>query len=277
MDGRLGWRAGLLVASLAGYVLTPAVARDRGMNRDISSLQTRGAEMGTALLEEYYNELPQPRPAETARAWQARMQAALEKFQENVKARYTEATLQRLLDCPRANGRQAAVLALGLLGTMESNAVVAAMLHDEDRLVKQLAADALWSLWFRADTVAHNQELRRLLRETDPKKALAGLDKLIKKAPSFAEAYNQRAIVYFRLDDFQHCVTDCETVLRFNPFHFGAQWGLAQSYMKLNKPRAALKAFRHTLKINPNMEGVEDTIHFLETALGEEGKKDDKK
>jgi tetratricopeptide (TPR) repeat protein len=277
MGVRWWWRTGLVTGLVWCCPLAPAWPRSRGTPPDLSSLQTRGADVGKALLIQHYNELPQPRTGENPKVWAARMQKSLAKFQEQIQARYTEATLQRLLDCPVADGRRAAVLALGLLGTMACNASLAAMLHDEDRLVRQLTADALWSLWFRGDTEANNRELQRLLRQTDNMKALAGLDALIKKAPQFAEAYNQRAILYFRLEEFQHSIADCETVLKLNPYHFGALAGMAQCYMKLKKPRAALKAFRSAFQLNPGLDGVEETIHFLENALGEEGKKDDKK
>jgi tetratricopeptide (TPR) repeat protein len=237
----------------------------------------RGVEVGVALLVEYFDELPQPAPGDSSQAWAAKMQGALETFQEKVKARYSEATLQRLLHSTEVRGRRAAVLALGLLGTMDSNARVAALLHDDDRIVRQLAVDSLWSLWFRADTDGHNRELRRLMSINEPEKALAGFEALIKKAPAYAEAYNQRAILYFRLEEFQRSVADCERVLKLNPHHFGAQSGMAQCYMKLKKPRSALSAYRKALAINPNLDGVEETIHFLENALGEEGRKDDKK
>jgi hypothetical protein len=45
----------------------------------------------------------------------------------------------------------------------------------------------------------------------------------------------------------------------------------------MRKHRASLKAFRHALRINPNMDGVAETIRALENALGEEGRRDDKK
>jgi hypothetical protein len=41
----------------------------------------------------------------------------------------------------------------------------------------------------------------------------------------------------------------------------------------LRQPKAALKAYRAAFQINPNLDGVEDTIRALERALGEEGKK----
>jgi tetratricopeptide (TPR) repeat protein len=201
------------------------------------------------------------------------MQVALDQFRAQVETRYTEGTLQRLLDCPTVEARRAAVLALGTIGTMESNTAVAAMLHDEDQTVRQLTTDALWSLWFRAGTEVQNRELRRLLARAEPRKAIADLDVLILQAPAFAEAYNQRAILYFRLKDYPRSVADCEAVIKLNPYHFGALAGMGQCYMKLNKPRAALKVFREAFRIHPGLEGVEETIHFLENALGEDGTK----
>ncbi|HEV3202988.1 MAG TPA: tetratricopeptide repeat protein, partial [Gemmataceae bacterium] len=162
---------------------------------------------------------------------------------------------------------------LGLLGTWISNRPLAARLHDDDKVIRLWTVDALWSLWFQADTSANNQELRRLMGIGDPHEAVARLDALIRKAPHFAEAYNQRAILYFRLEQYHKSITDCETVIRLNPFHFGAQAGMAQCFMKLKKPRAALKAFRVAHIINPELAGVEETIQFLEEVLGEEGKK----
>ena len=66
---------------------------------------------------------------------------------------------------------------------------------------------------------------------------------------------------------------DCEKVLDLNSYHFGALSGLAQCYLNQRKPRAALKAYREAYRLNPNLQGVEETIRALENALGEEGKK----
>jgi tetratricopeptide (TPR) repeat protein len=264
---------------VAGFVLIgvmPIQAGTRQGIRDLSPLQQRGAEVGTALLVEYYKELPEPKEGENAEQWAASLQSALEAFKTKVTGRYTEGTLLRLLDSCDNQARRAAVLALGLTGTMKSNKSVAGRLLDDDRMVRQLADDALWATWFRGDNEANGQELQRLRRLRDPQKSLNGLNQLIKKAPRFAEAYNQRAILFFRLEDFQKSIADCERVMKLNPFHFGAQAGMAQCYMKLKKPKAALKAFRAAMKINPNLDGVEETIRALEDALGEEGTKDSK-
>lgn len=233
--------------------------------------------MGTALLVDYYNELPNP-GVDDASGWETRLRLALEKFKDRVAARYNEGTLHRLLLSGDAQARRAAVLALGLVGTMkESNAALATMLHDDDRGVRQFAADALWSLWFQGSNEACSEELRRLVELRDRRKKRAGLDALIAKAANFAEAYNQRAIVHFQTKEWAKAIADCERTLKLNPYHFGAAAGMGRCYMELNRHRAALKAFRHALRINPGLDDVEEAIRALENALGEEGKRDDRK
>jgi tetratricopeptide (TPR) repeat protein len=233
--------------------------------------------VSTALLVEYYNQIPEGRTSDDPDKNKMARKQALAVFQKRVAARYTEGTLTRLLESPDAATRRAALLALGLLGSMKACEAIAARLHDEDRDLCQLAADTLWTLWFRADSPDHNEELQRLARVRDRARALAGLDALIKKAPQFAEAYNQRAIVHFRLEQFDKAIADCEKVYQLNPQHFGALAGMGQCYLQLRKHRAALKAFRGAARINPHMDGVAETIRALENALGEEGRRDDKK
>ncbi|HUR54182.1 MAG TPA: HEAT repeat domain-containing protein, partial [Gemmataceae bacterium] len=194
-------------------------------------------------------------------------QDAMRDFRAAVRARYTEGTLQRLLARADPRMRQAAVLALGLCGGMESNAALAGMLHDDDTLVRRFAADALWELWFRGATPDQTIALQKAVREANPARSRAALDALIGQAPEFAEAHNQRAIWHFKRGEFARSAEDCETVLRLNPFHYGAAAGLGQCLLKLKKPRAALAAFRRALELNPALDHLSDTIRDLEDAL----------
>ena len=111
----------------------------------------------------------------------------------------------------------------------------------------------------------------------DPHKHRVALDGLIAKAPEFAEAYNQRAIVLFKSEEWHKSILDCERALKLNPYHFGAASGLGRCFMEIGKHRAALKAFRNALRINPALGDVEEAVRALESALGEEGRRDDKK
>jgi tetratricopeptide (TPR) repeat protein len=238
-------------------------------------LQERGADVGLSILVEYYDELPhRGGRSEKGKVSVARMKRALDSYRRKVIGRYNEGTLQRLLHSPCERTRRAAVLALGLCGTMESNPHLARMLHDDDHAVRQMTTDALWNLWFRGAGDEALHELQRLVRTTSFEKQISDLDALLSRYPDFAEALNQRAIAYFRAGEWRKSIADCEAALKLNPFHFGALSGLAQCALKLNQPHRALQAFRQALAINPGLEGVRDTIRALEQSLSEEGESD---
>jgi tetratricopeptide (TPR) repeat protein len=221
------------------------------------------------LLVELFDRLPPIRPGDDEDLWAAGAQDAMREFRSAVRETYTEGTLQRLVRSPDVKVRRAAVLALGLVGTMQSNVAVAALLGDEDPLVQRFAADAMWEVWFRGGTADQNWQLHQAARlaASDPDAAHAALDELIRQAPDFAEAYNQRAIGFFKRGEYARAVEDCEVVLRLNPYHFGAAAGMGQCLLKLKRPRAALRAFRQALDLNPALEHLKDTIQALEAAL----------
>lgn len=223
--------------------------------------------MSAPLLLEMFERLPPLKPGDDEELWASGAQEAMREFRSEARERYTEGTLARVLHSEDARTRQAATLALGLIGTIEANAVVAAALHDDDPLVRRFAADALWELWFRGGTPEQSRLLQKAARETDPASARKTLDELIRTAPHFAEAHNQRAIWFFKRGEFARSADDCETVLRLNPYHFGAAAGLGQCCMKLGKPRAALRAFRTAIDINPGLEHLRDAIRALEETL----------
>jgi tetratricopeptide (TPR) repeat protein len=221
----------------------------------------------TPLLVEFFDRLPALNPGDDEDLWAAGAQEAMREFRSAVRGRYTEGTLQRLVLAADLKVRRAAVLALGLVGTMHSNAAVASLLRDDDPLVQRFAADALWEVWFRGGTTEQNWQLQQAIRKDDPEAVRAALDDLTRAAPDFAEVYNQRAIWFFKRGEYARAVEDCEVVLRLNPYHFGAAAGMGQCLLKLKKARAALRAFRQALDLNPALEHLKDTIQALEEAL----------
>lgn len=229
------------------------------------------------LILQYFQLLPEQPIDEESSDWPKHDRKALARFRRSVEARYFESTLVRLLFSPQAEVRQAAILALGLSGGIAVNAAVAARLRDEDPLARRLAADALWSIWQRGDKPEHNRELQRIVQriaaEADASEILAGFEALIRKAPKFAEAYNQRAVFHFHRGDYAKAIVDCEKTLRLNPYHYGAASGMGQCYLKQKKLRAALRIYRRANRINPNLDSVRETIESLERMLGEEGKR----
>ena len=223
--------------------------------------------MSLPLLVTFFRDLPAPTSADDTDLWEARMQHALRAFRRRVVERYTEATLQRLLESEASEVKRAAVAALGLVGTMDANAPLARLLHDDDEAVAGAAADALWEVWFRGGSEAQNVELQRVARLADPRESLKALDALCRNSPDFAEAVNQRAVAHFRLGDFKRSAADCRLALELNPYHFGAQAGLGQCLLKLHRYTGALAAFRLALEINPLLSHLSETIELLDRVV----------
>jgi tetratricopeptide (TPR) repeat protein len=217
----------------------------------------------------YFREIPDPSPFESPDEWTTRLKTGLEKYRRQVSEVYTEPTLERLLCSYDPICRRAAVLALGLVGTMAANDALSRRLPDDDPIVRKLAGDALWAVWFRAAGRDHCEQLQQIVSGTNARTVLRDLDVLISRTGDYAEAYNQRAILHYKLGEYRRAAADCETVLKLNPQHFGAAAGMAQCYLKLNRPRAALRAFRSALEINPNLDDVGQAVKALEEMLGE--------
>lgn len=232
-----------------------------------TTVDPRDSPVSDPLLVTWYAKLPQPRPGDDPDLLKAGLQSAMRSYGDEVAARYTEGTLQRLLASGPVPARRAAALALGLVGGMASNPGLAAALRDADELVRQFAADAMWEVWLRGGTADQNKRLRSAVGQADAARSLAALDALVKAAPDFAEAYNQRAIVHYRRGEFARGVADCEAVLRLNPFHFGAAAGMGQCYVRMNKPKAAVRAFQQALDINPELDDLKETISALKRVI----------
>ncbi len=191
----------------------------------------------------------------------------IEAFRRNVSARYNEGTLARLLQAGEPQARRASVLALGLFGGFGSNAAVARALKDTDPTVRTLADNALWAIWFRADTPENNEALERVRASINRGRfddAIEQADQLIARAPTFAEAYNQRAIAHFFQGRFAESAADCRKVLVHNPYHTGALSGMGQCQLRLGRREEAIKTFRRALEIQPYNQGLRETIAELE-------------
>ncbi|MGE3822230.1 MAG: tetratricopeptide repeat protein, partial [Isosphaeraceae bacterium] len=188
-------------------------------------------------------------------------------FRTRVTARYLEGTLTRLARSPDSQTRRAAILALGLVGSFQTNATVARALRDPDPTVRSLAENGLWAIWFRADTSENNAMLEQaslLIARHRYKDALFVTGRLIERAPHFAEAYNQRAIVEYHLGRFDSSAEDCRKAIDRNPYHIGALAGLARCLLHLNQRDKAIEVLRRAARIQPYNDGIRQFIAELE-------------
>jgi tetratricopeptide (TPR) repeat protein len=84
-----------------------------------------------------------------------------------------------------------------------------------------------------------------------PIETLALLNRLIRDYPGYAEAWNQRATMYYVLGNFEASIADCEKVLELEPRHFGALSGRSLMYLQLGRRAQALRDMAAALAIHP--------------------------
>jgi tetratricopeptide (TPR) repeat protein len=97
--------------------------------------------------------------------------------------------------------------------------------------------------------------------------ALDVLDGLIALQPTLAEAWHQRAIVYFQIGDLEAVIADVRHVLEYEPRHFAALSGLGQTFYRAGDTARALEAVRASLAINPFQPATKEFEGELEAAL----------
>jgi tetratricopeptide (TPR) repeat protein len=189
-----------------------------------------------------------------------------------VSKHYTLGTLARLAAYGSRSTRRAAVLAIGFLGSFESNELLGRALHDEDRVVRLLAENSIRELWYRDGSVRQQHHLQYIIRLNNAlrfEQAAREASDLIQDADGFAEAWNQRAIAYYQCERYSESVRDCRQALKRNPYHFAAAVGMGHCYLEMFDALAALECFRWALQINPDMENVRAQVGYLQRTLEE--------
>jgi tetratricopeptide (TPR) repeat protein len=115
-------------------------------------------------------------------------------------------------------------------------------------------ANEIWKIWFEyrdADTARLLQQAVAAKDSGNLDKALEVVNEVIATAPDFAEAWNQRAIIYYNVGYFDASLRDVEETLKLEPRHFGALSGRGMCYLGLRDPDEALSAFEEALDVHP--------------------------
>lgn len=136
--------------------------------------------------------------------------------------------------------------------------------EDADSAV--IVASAIEKLWRRSgsDTVdLLMNRVGKLMAGKDLDVALQILNSVIEIAPDYSEGWNRRAAVFFVQKDFGKSLENLRHALALDPSHYKAIQGLGLIMQELGDKRAALKAFRHALKVYPHMDDVRQTEQEL--------------
>lgn len=125
----------------------------------------------------------------------------------------------------------------------------------------------IMATWARSESPSMTLLLARATRAIEAKDydtALLFLDDLVRLAPSYAEAWNRRATVYFLQQRYGHSIADIQRTLALEPRHFGALAGLGIILDRLDRDADAYRVFKRALEIHPHLEGAREAVERLE-------------
>lgn len=184
-----------------------------------------------------------------------------------VRAHWTIEQLCDLLNQGQADARKVACLVLGLVGCPNCVPCLSAALHDDDPIVAELAEHAMWSIWFRSaspDAVEPFKLGLELMEAHQYARALEALTEAIELDEEFAEAYNQRAIAHYMLDQWDAALADCERTVDLVPYHFGALAGMGHCFAHAGDLPEAARCYREALAVNPRMSAIARALAKIE-------------
>jgi tetratricopeptide (TPR) repeat protein len=184
----------------------------------------------------------------------------------HVACRWSTPDLLDLLDSEETDVVRAALVCLGGTAGNGVSMRLAQLLRHHDRGVVEAAERALWSIWFRAGWPVSRRRIRRavlLMREDRFPEAVAELDRIVAEDADYAEAFHQRAIARYLMDDPVGSIADCRHALALNPVHFGAMVGMGHCLAHLGQLCEALDCYRAALDIHPRLDGVRQAIRSI--------------
>ncbi len=191
-------------------------------------------------------------------------------FVREMLRHYTVGTLERLAGYPQPELRGAALFALGLVGDFQVHQVVGRALLDEERGVRLLAAAACRSVWNRCGSDLQRRQLADIIRLNAARQygdSVAKASALLDDAPGMAEAWYQRGAACLQLEHYARAIADFHQVLELNPYHYVAAVAIGEAYLRLANPYSALDAFRHALRVNPELDEVRASVDTIARQL----------
>jgi tetratricopeptide (TPR) repeat protein len=126
-----------------------------------------------------------------------------------------------------------------------------------DEATSRIYENEIWREWFQSGDELTNglmQEAMRKRGNYDFAGAVEALSKIIELNPAYAEAWNQRATVYYYQANYQASLVDIAKTLALEPRHFGALSGRAMIRLYQSKPALARQNIIEASKIHPYLK-----------------------
>lgn len=134
------------------------------------------------------------------------------------------------------------------------DALFAELKKARDATAARTITDQIWLIWTTpADPrlAARMQDVIVMRQSADFAASIGLLDAIVAAYPTYAEAWNQRATIYYLIGNYEKSLADIDKVLEFEPRHFGALVGRAVIYKTMGKQDLALADMQAALAIHP--------------------------
>lgn len=187
-----------------------------------------------------------------------------------IRRNWSLAQVVGLLTSSDCDARKVSAMVLGFIGSCNCLCDLASQLHHPDSMVWQMAEHAMWSIWLRAGNEKANAHLSCGMNHLEKRCFQHAIDEFslaITADPKFAEAFNQRAMAYYLLEDYEQCEADCRMAVQLMPLHFGAWAGLGHCQASLGDIRGSVASYRRAYEINPHLECVKELLDELGSKL----------
>jgi Flp pilus assembly protein TadD len=129
------------------------------------------------------------------------------------------------------------------------------------------AAKDIWDAWLESGSAAADLVMARAIEaqaQGDMAQARALFDRVIAIQPSYAEAWNRRAILFLAEENYGEALRDVNEALRLEPRHFRAWAGLGAVLESLGAREEAMTAYRHALDLYPLFPAARSALDRLQ-------------
>ena len=135
-------------------------------------------------------------------------------------------------------------------------------------------AQQIWMLWSTHPTdqklTSILDEGSRLVQDQQLNRAIDVFTEAIKLDPTWAEAWNKRATVFYMVGEFQKSQDDIDKVLELENRHFGALAGQGMVNIQLRNYEKAILSYKKAQEIYPSMQSAEIMIKQIENLIKQE-------
>ena len=132
-------------------------------------------------------------------------------------------------------------------------------------------AQQIWALWSTHPTdqklTSILDEGSRLVQDRQLNRAIDVFSEAIELDPTWAEAWNKRATVFYMVGEFQKSQNDIDKVLELEERHFGALAGQGMVNIKLKNYDKAKRSYQKAQEIYPALESPKVMIEQIEELI----------